>query len=288
MTRIFASTVRKAIVAMAAALCFASLSRGQVPAPISTGPVGGPRILHDVGIDHHEGDSVPFDLTFYNETGQPVKLAQYFGKRPVILSLVYYKCPGLCTMVLNDLTRTLISLSASAGKQFEVLTISFDPRETPDLAASKKEQYLRAYRRPGADAGWHFLTGPQESISRLTAAVGFRYAWDPKFQQWAHTSGLVILTPDGRIARYFYGIDYAPNDLHLALLQAGEKKISPSTGDRILLYCFHYDPSTGKYGLAVMRLIQTGGILTLLLLGGSIFFTMRRDRLRVHDTRKLP
>jgi protein SCO1/2 len=250
----------------------------QVPAPINTGPTGGPPILRDVGIDHHEGDAIPFDATFVDENGQSVRLAQYFGQKPVILALVYYRCPMLCTMVLNDLTRSMNSLPTSAGKDFTVLAVSFDPAETPELAAAKKQQYIRAYRRPNSEAGWHFLTGPQESISRLTAAVGFRYAWDAKNKQWAHSSGLVILTPQGRIARYFYGIDYAPTDLRLALAEAGKQKISPPASTRILLYCFHYDPSTGKYGLAIMRLLQTGGIITLLLLGGSIWLTVRRDR----------
>jgi protein SCO1 len=257
---------------------FAASANGQVRAPTTPGPTGGPPILRDVGIDNHEGDSVPFDLAFADETGRTVRLAEYFGRRPVILALVYYRCPMLCTMVLNDLTRSLNSLHENAGEQFDVLAISFDPRETPELAAAKKQQYIRAYRRPHAEEGWHFLTGPQASISRLTAAVGFRYAWDAKNQQWAHTSGLVILTPDGRIARYFYGIDYAPTDLRLALAEAGQRKISPPLSTRILLYCFHYDPSTGRYGLLVMRLVRIGGVITLLLLGGSIWLTVRRDR----------
>ena len=259
-------------------MLFALSLAGQVPAPIPTGPVGGPPILRDVGIDQHEGDPIPFDAEFRDENGKDVRLAEYFGQKPVILALVYYRCPMLCTMVLNDLTRSMNSLPMTAGDQFTVLAVSFDPNETPELAAAKKQQYLRAYRRPHSEDGWHFLTGQQQSISRLTAAVGFRYAWDAKNQQWAHSSGLVILTPDGRISRYFYGIDYAPNDLRLALAEAGEKKISPSVSTRVLLYCFHYDPSTGKYGLAIMRLLQIGGVLTLMLLGGSVWLTVRRDR----------
>ena len=258
----------------------AAIALAQVRAPVQPGPTGGPPILRDVGIDNHEGDAIPPDLAFRDETGRSVRLSQYFGRRPIILALVYYRCPMLCTMVLNDLTRCMNSLHENAGEQFDVLAISFDPGETPDLAAAKKQQYIRAYRRAGADVGWHFLTGPQESISRLTAAVGFRYAWDAKNQQWAHASGLVILTPDGRIARYFYGIDYAPTDLRLAIAEAGARKISPPLATRILLYCFHYDPSTGRYGLLVMRLVQIGGVITLLLLGGSFWLTARRDRRR--------
>lgn len=165
---------------------------------------------------------------FRDEAAKDVRLGQYFGRKPVILALVYYKCPMLCTMVLNDLTRSMNSLPTNAGEHFDVLAVSFDPNETPELAADKKLQYVRAYRRPHAEEGMHFLTGPQESISRLAAAVGFRYAWDAEFKQWAHASGLVILTPDGHIARYFYGIDYAPSDLRLALAEAGQKKISLS------------------------------------------------------------
>ncbi|HZK82619.1 MAG TPA: SCO family protein, partial [Humisphaera sp.] len=218
------------------------------------------------------------DLTFSDDTGRTIRLGDYFGRRPIILALVYYRCPMLCTLVLNDLTRTMNSLHENAGEQFDVLAVSFDPAETPELAAAKKLQYIRAYRRPHAEEGMHFLVGKQQSISRLTSAVGFRYAWDAKNQQWAHTSGLVILTPEGRIARYFYGIDYAPVDLRLALAEAGQMKISPPLTTRVLLYCFHYDPSTGRYGLLVMRLVQVGGIITLLLLGGSVWFTVRRDR----------
>ena len=172
----------------------------QVPPPIQTNPPGGLPILHDVGINPHEGASIPLDLAFADEAGRSVQLADYFGHRPIVLALVYYRCPGLCTMVLNDLTRTMNSLSENAGEQFDVLAISFDPNEAQVLAAEKKRQYIRAYRRPHAEKGLHFLTGSQESISRLTAEVGFRYAWDSASQQWAHTSGLIILTPDGRIS----------------------------------------------------------------------------------------
>ena len=267
----------------AIATFLASSAGAQVRAPIQPGPTGSPPILRDVGIDNHEGDAIPPDLAFRDETGRSVRLADYFGRRPIILALVYYRCPMLCTMVLNDLTRSMNSLHENAGEQFDVLAISFDPNETPDLALAKKQQYIRAYRRAGAEAGWHFLTGPQESISRLTAAVGFRYAWDAKNQQWAHSSGLVILTPDGRIARYFYGIDYAPTDLRLAIAEAGARKISPPLTTRVLLYCFHYDPTTGRYGLLVMRLVQIGGVITLLLLGGSFWLMTRRDRARARS-----
>jgi len=262
----------------------ASSADAQVRAPVQPGPTGGPPILRDVGIDNHEGDAIPPDLTFRDEVGRPVQLSQYFGRRPIILALVYYRCPMLCTMVLNDLTRSMNSLSENAGEQFDVLAVSFDPSETPELAGAKKRQYISAYRRRGADEGWHFLTGAQEPISRLTAAVGFRYAWDATNQQWAHCSGLVVLTPQGRIARYFYGIDYAPVDLRLAIAEAGAKKTTPPPATRVLLYCFHYDPSTGRYGLMVMRLVRVGGVVTLLLLAGSFWLTTRRDRRRRAST----
>jgi len=272
--------LKRIIAVLSLAIVVTSPVGAQVRAPVRPGPTGGPPILHDVGIDNHEGDAIPPELAFRDDAGRPVRLSQYFGHRPIILALVYYRCPMLCTMVLNDLTRSLNSLSENAGEQFDVLAVSFDPAETPELAAAKKRQYIQAYRRPHAEEGWHFLTGPQESISRLTAAVGFRYAWDAKNQQWAHCSGLVVLTPDGRIARYFYGIDYAPTDLRLAIAEAGARKTTPPPATRILLYCFHYDPSTGRYGLMVMRLVQVGGVITMLLLGGSFWLTTRRDRRR--------
>ena len=260
------------------AIALASIAEAQVREPSSPGPTGKQSILHDVGIDPHEGDSISPDLAFADDAGRAVRLGDYFGRRPIILAVVYYRCPMLCTMVLNDLVRSMNSLHESAGEDFDVLAISFDPNETPELAGAKKQQYVRAYRRPGAKQGMHFLTGRQESISRLTSAAGFRYAWDATNKQWAHTSGLVILTPSGRIARYFYGIDYAPTDLRLAIAEAGAQKISPSLSTRVLLYCFHYDPRTGRYGLLVMRLVQAGGIITLLTFGGFVWLMARRER----------
>lgn len=238
-----------------------------------------PRILSDVGIDQKLNAQVPPDLVFHDEMGRDVRLGDYFGKRPMVLALVYYKCPMLCTMVLNDLTKAMNSMKMNCGEQFDILTISFDPNETPSLAQEKKEQYIRAYRRPHAEQGWHFLTGSQASIATLTKTVGFRYAWDPKYQQYAHASGLIILTPQGKTARYFYGIDYAPSDLELSLAEASQGK-ETSVADQILLFCFHYDPSTGRYSLMVTRLIQVGGVLTMLLLGSYMFWSFRRDRKR--------
>lgn len=238
-----------------------------------------PKILSDVGIDQKLNAQVPPDLIFHDEMGRDIRLGDYFGKRPMVLALVYYKCPMLCTMVLNDLTKAMNSMKMTCGGQFDILTISFDPNETPTLAQEKKDQYIRAYRRPHAEEGWHFLTGPPASIDALTKTVGFRYAWDPKYQQYAHASGLIILTPEGRTARYFYGIDYAPSDLELSLAEASHGK-ETSVADQILLYCFHYDPATGRYSLMVTRLIQAGGVLTMLILGSYMFWAFRRDRKR--------
>lgn len=238
-----------------------------------------PKILNDVGIDQKLDAQVPPDLVFHDEMGRDVRLGDYFGKRPIVLALVYYKCPALCTMVLNDLTKAMNSMKMNCGEQFDILTVSFNPNETPSLAREKKDQYIRAYRRPRAEEGWHFLTGPQASIDELTKTVGFRYAWDPKYQQYAHASGLIILTPEGKTARYFYGIDYAPSDLELSLAEASHGK-ETSVADQILLFCFHYDPTTGKYSLMVTRLVQAGGLLTLLILGCYILWSFLHDRKR--------
>jgi protein SCO1/2 len=238
-----------------------------------------PAILHDVGIDQKLDAQVPLDLAFRDEQGRDVRLGDYFGKRPVILALVYFKCPMLCTMVLNDLTRDLNSITLTAGQQFDVVAVSFDPSETPDLAAAKKATYLQRYRQSNASNGWHFLTGPQESITRLTKAVGFRYVWDPANQAFAHASGIIVLTPAGKTSRYFFGIDYEPVDLRLSLVEASGEKIAAPT-DQVLLYCFHYDPRTGKYGLVISRAIEAAGTLTFLLLGSSVGFMLWRERAR--------
>jgi protein SCO1/2 len=253
------------------ALCLANIAAG--PADQR------PRILSDVGIDQKLDAQVPPGLAFHDEMGRDVRLGDYFGKRPMVLALVYYKCPMLCTMVLNDLTKAMNSMKMNCGEQFDILTISFDPNETPTLAQEKKDQYTRAYRRPHAKEGWHFLTGSQASITALTKTVGFRYAWDAKYQQYAHASGLIILTPEGKTARYFYGIDYAPSDLELSLAEASQGK-ETSVADQILLFCFHYDPSTGRYSLMVIRLIQVFGVLTVLVLGSYMLWNFRRDRKR--------
>ena len=220
------------------------------------------RLLEDVGIDQKLGDNLPLDITLRNENGSAVRLGSYFGERPVVLSLVYYKCPMLCNQVLNGLTSALDVVSFDVGKEFDVVTVSFDPKETPELARSKKETYIQWYKRPGAADGWHFLTGDKESIDKLTAAVGFHYKFDQSTDQFIHASGIMIATPQGKLSRYFYGIEYAPKDLRLGLIEASNNEIGNPV-DRLLLYCYHYDPAAGKYGAAVMNILRAAGLFTV-------------------------
>ena len=238
---------------------------------------GRPPTLQGVGIDQRLNEQVPLDLMFRDETGQSVRLGDYFGSKPVILALVYYKCPMLCTLTLNGLERTMRVMPLDVGNQYTVVTVSFDPRETPALAAAKKQEYLAHYERPGGAAGWHFLTGEESSIRQLTEVVGFHYNYDPQSGQYAHTTGLVILTPQGKIARYFYGVEFSPRDLRLSLVEASANKIG-SPVDEILLFCFHYDPATGKYGLVIMRVIQIAGAVTVLALGSFMTLMLLRER----------
>ena len=243
---------------------------------------GLPAPLRDVGIDQKLDGQVPPDLVFRDETGRTVKLGDYFGTKPVVLSLVYYDCPMLCTQVLNGLAGSLKALTFNAGEQFLVLTVSFDPRETPELAAGKKKAYLEHYSRPGAAEGWRFLTGSESSIEALTRAVGFRYRYDAEKAQFAHASGIMILTPQGRLSRYFYGIEYAPRDLRLGLVEASNGRIG-SPVDQLLLFCYHYDPATGKYGAVVMNFVRLGGAATVLTLGTMVALFLRRDARRSHS-----
>src|SRR5208282_2861283 len=227
-----------------------------------------PELLKDVAIDQKLNDSIPLDLTFRDEHGNPVELARYFGTKPVILTLVYYNCPMLCTQVLNGLDRSLEQIPMDIGKDFNVITVSIDPTDRPVLAEAKQAVYTGMYRRPGAAFGWHFLTGEEPQIKRLADAVGFHYAYDPDSKQYAHASAIMVLTPEGKLSRYFYGVTYPERDLRLGLVEASEGKIG-SPVDQVLLFCYHYDPHTGKYGLLVSRVIQLGGLLTILV--GGIF-----------------
>jgi protein SCO1/2 len=221
-----------------------------------------PVALQDIRFDQRLNEQIPLELTFSDESGRPVKLADYFHGKPVILVLAYYQCPRLCTLVLNGLVQGMLEMPLNAGKDFEVVTVSFDPRETPDLAASKKESYLQRYGRPGAAEGWHFLTGEQSQIRGLADAVGFHYRFDSAKNQYMHASGIMIVTPEGRLSRYFYDVKYSGRDLRLGLVEASQNKIG-SAVEQILLYCFHYDPTLGKYSASVMNFIRFGGVFTL-------------------------
>ncbi|MFY9555738.1 MAG: SCO family protein [Blastocatellia bacterium] len=232
-------------------------------------------MLDSVGIDQRLGEQLPLDIGFRDENGSPVRLSDYFDKRPVVLALVYYNCPMLCNQVLNGLTSALGVISFDIGKEFEVVTVSFDPRETPELAQNKKQTYLDWYKRPGAADGWHFLTGDRMSIDKLTEAVGFHYKFDQSTDQFVHASGVMIVTGEGKLARYFYGIEYAPKDLRLGLIEASAGKIGNPV-DRLLLYCYHYDPAVGKYGAVVMNILRLAGGATLIGLIALMLLLRRR------------
>ncbi len=235
-----------------------------------------PSLLKNVGLDQKLNAQIPLDLTFTDENGNTVRLGQYFGSKPVILTLVYYTCPMLCTRILNDLDESLRQIPANMGKDYTVLTVSIDPDDTTVMAASKHQLYTGIYGRKSGINGWHFLTGQQADIKALAAAVGFRYTYDPASKQFAHASGIMIATPEGKLSRYFYGITFRPIDLRLALDQASSGKIG-SPVDAILLFCCEYDPATGKYGVIISHVIQLAGGVTLLLLGGLIFVLFRRE-----------
>jgi protein SCO1/2 len=245
------------------------MTKGDMPAGIA------PAELQKVDFEQKLGAQVPLDLPFRDESGKPVQLRQFFDGRPVILTLVYFECPMLCTEVLNSLVRALKVLSLEPGRDFNIVTVSFNAAEKPVLAADKKRTYLERYGRPGAEHSWHFLTGEPASIKLLTETVGFHYVFDERLNQFAHPAGILVTTPEGVVSKYLYGIDYAPRDVRLALVEASDRKVG-SPVDRVLLYCYHYDPTTGKYGLAVLTLIRAGGVLTLAALGAFIFVTWRR------------
>jgi protein SCO1/2 len=240
-------------------------------------PVAPPRILNQVGIEQKLDSQVPLDLPFKDETGKSIMLGDYFKEKPVILVLAYYECPMLCTEVLNGVARTLRPISFDMGKEYEVVTVSINPKETPELAAKKKANYVKRYGRPGTEGGWHFLTGEQSSIDRLAKAVGFNYVYDTNSAQYAHAGGIMVLTPGGRLSRYFYGVEYAPDDVRLGLVEASEGKIGTAV-DKVLLLCFHYDPTTGRYGVAILTAIRIAGIAVLLGLGIFVYRAIRRDR----------
>jgi protein SCO1/2 len=236
-----------------------------------------PEILKQVGITQNLNAQIPADLEFRDETGKSVHLGEFFGKNPIVLSLVYFDCPALCTEVLNGELRTMKAIALDLGKDFEAVTVSFEPKDTPALAKAKRDVYLGQYGRPGAADHWHFLTGEQRSIDTLTNVAGFRYAYDSSAKQYAHAAAILIVTPDGRIDRYFYGVQYPARDLRLGLVEASEGKIGTLT-DQALLYCYQYDPMTGRYGMVVMNVLRAAGGLTVLALGLFMLMMFLRER----------
>jgi len=265
-----------ALVLLVASLPVTAAAREPAPTPRATSDIA-PGLFQKVRFDQNLDALLPLDVPLCDERGKAVTLGAYFGRRPVIVNLVYYECPMLCNEVLNSLLRSLNALEFNVGKEFEVVTVSIDPGETPALAARKKASYLKRYGRAGAKEGWHFLTGQEASIRRLAGAVGFHYVYDPQSDQYAHPAGIAIATPQGRIARYYFGISYPARDLRLSLVEAAAGKIG-SPMDQILLLCFHYDPRTGKYNVAIMNVIRLLGCLTLASLGTFMFVMFRRDR----------
>jgi protein SCO1/2 len=273
--------MKRVVKTIAAAAATSLLACGMGLAQGMAGPVykpatPPPQILSNISIDQNLKQQVPLDLPFKDENGRDVKLSDYFGSKPVILSLVYYECPMLCTETLNGMVTAFKLLKFDVGQEFNVVTISFDARETPALATEKKKNYLRQYGRPGAEQGWHFLTGPQSSIDAVTKSVGFHYAWDQSTQQFAHATALMLLTPDGKIAQYYYGVEFSPRDMRFGIIEASQGKTG-TVVDQVLLYCFHYDPRSGKYGAIITRIVQLAGGVTVLLLGGFMFLMFRLE-----------
>jgi protein SCO1/2 len=256
------------------------IGRGARPEP-ERSATEQPGLLSKIRIDQKLDTAVPGDLAFVDEEGRHVTLGQYYGSRPLILALVYYECPMLCTQVLNGLTSSLSLIKFNPGQDFDVLAVSFDPGEGPGLAREKKKSYMERYKRPGTEGGFHFLTGAQDSIDRLTDAVGFRYAYDEKTDQYAHAATIIVLTPTGHVSRYFYGIEYMPRDVRLGLVEASQNRIG-SMVDQALLLCYHYDPSEGKYGVAIINVIRLIGVLVIAAFGAFVLASLRRERRQAH------
>ncbi len=264
-------------------LALAGVAAGSARAQQATVPA----ILSKVGITQNLNTQIPPDLLFRDETGKTVRIGDFFGKKPIVLSLVYFDCPALCTEVLNGELRTMKAISLDLGNDFDALTVSFEPKDTPALAKAKRDVYAGQYGRPGAAEHWHFLTGEQPSINALTDAVGFHYAYDSSIRQYAHAAAILILTPEGRIDRYFYGVIYPARDIRLGLVEASEGKIGTLT-DHALLYCYQYDPMTGKYGVVVMNVLRAAGGLTVLILGIFMTLLFLRERKRSVDVSPAP
>jgi protein SCO1 len=244
-------------------------------------PSGKPEVLKRVGFDQKLNSQIPLDIPFRDEHGASVTIRQLLDGKPAILTLVYYQCQMLCTEVLNGTLNSLKEVPLEIGKDFNVISVSIDPNETPTIADAKQIMYSGLYGRRGAVHGWHFLTGQEPQIEQLASSVGFRYVYDQESKQFAHASGIVVLTPDGRVSRYFFGLEYAPRDVRLALVEASSDKIGSPVVDAILLYCYHYDPSTGKYGLVITNVVRAGGVITVILLAGAMILMFRKERYSV-------
>jgi len=270
----------RSIVAFAgiALLPSALVAQGALPSQEPGEPAKAkPGILGKIGIDQRLNHRLPLDLPFVDESGREVRLGDFFGKRPVLLALVYYECPMLCTQVLNGVTGALKAINFDVGKEFDIVAVSINPKEGPGLASQKQQAYVERYGRPHTAAGWHFLTGREENIQTLAAAVGFRYVYDEEIKQYAHGAGVELITAKGVIARYYYGIEYSPRDIRLGVIEASEERIG-SPIDNVLLLCYHYDPATGKYGAAAIRLVRMGAVMTIAAFGTFLFVTLRRER----------
>lgn len=246
-------------------------------ASLATAQSARPAIAKGVNLEQKLNAPVPLDLVFHDERGQTVPLRTYFGDKPVVLSLVYFKCPSLCPMSMQETVTSLRRVSLEPGRDYNVVVVSFDPSDTPAMAAEKKGYYAKEFGKAGFDSGWHFLTGSQDSISKLASAVGFGYRWDPVTRQFIHAGGIMVATPDGKMSRYFYGIAYAPADLRMALVEASQHKIG-SPVDYVLLFCFHYDAAQGKYSLVIVNVLKIAAAITLLCLGGLIYLLMRSEK----------
>jgi protein SCO1/2 len=255
-----------------AAACILALSTGY-----SLAQKYSRELQNTIGIDQKLGEQIPLDLTFTNEAGQSVRIGDYFGDKPIVLTLVYYDCPMLCNQVLTSLLRAMNVLAFGIGTEFDVLTVSVDPSETHELAAAKRAEYLKNYRGRDGSNGWHFLTGQQDQIEQLASAVGFRYEYEEQTDQYIHASGIMVLTPAGKLARYFYGIDYPPRDLRWGLVEAADGAIG-SAVDQLLLMCYSYDPMTGKYGVYIRNSLRIGAVATVLALGSFVVVMLRRER----------
>ena len=249
---------------------------GAAPAQSGAPSTDVPPQLENVTFEQRLDTRLPLDARFRDESGRDVALGDYFGKRPVVLAFVYYSCPMLCTQVLNGVSSAVKAMPFTVGEDFDVVYVSFDPADTPKAAAEKKRAQLADYKQAATAAGWHYLTGNKESITRVTSAAGFSYRWDEASGQFAHVSGVLVTTPDGRLSRYFYGVEYSPKELRMALVESGEGQIG-SAVDQLLLYCYHYDPATGRYGVIAMNLVRLGGAITLVLLVGFIWLMRRRE-----------